>query len=78
AVDANTPKLILVGATQHNLRQVTVEFPLQRMVVVTGVSGSGKSTLMQDVLYPALARQFGKPSDAPGAHEQLLGADWLS
>ena len=78
AVDANTPKLILVGATQHNLRQVTVEFPLQRMVVVTGVSGSGKSTLMQDVLYPALARQFGKPSDAPGTHEQLLGADWLS
>jgi excinuclease ABC subunit A len=44
--------------------------PLQRLVVVTGVSGSGKSTLMQDVLYPALARQFGKATETPGAHER--------
>jgi excinuclease ABC subunit A len=47
-------------------------------VVVTGVSGSGKSTLIQDVLYPALARHFGKPTEAPGAHDRLLGADWLA
>ena len=45
----------------------TVEFPLQRLVCVTGVSGSGKSTLMQDVLYPALLRHFGKPTETPGA-----------
>jgi excinuclease ABC subunit A len=73
-----TPRLILEGARDHNLRNVTVEFPLQRLVTVTGVSGSGKSTLIQDVLYPALARHFGKTSDAPGAHDRLLGADWLS
>jgi excinuclease ABC subunit A len=77
-VDANTPRLIVEGANEHNLRHVTVEFPLQRLVLVTGVSGSGKSTLMQDVLYPALARHFGKPTETPGAHERLLGADWLT
>ncbi|MDC8784769.1 excinuclease ABC subunit UvrA [Roseateles koreensis] len=77
-VDASTPKLILEGVREHNLRNVTVEFPLHRMVVVTGVSGSGKSTLMQDVLYPALARQFGQASETPGLHDRLLGADWLA
>ena len=77
-VEASTPRLILEGAREHNLRNVTVEFPLQRMVVVTGVSGSGKSTLMQDVLYPALARHFGQATESPGTHDRLLGADWLS
>ncbi|XVJ71729.1 MAG: excinuclease ABC subunit A [Rhizobacter sp.] len=73
-----TPKLILQGATEHNLKNITVEFPLQHLVCVTGVSGSGKSTLMQDVLHPALLRHFGKATESPGAHEALLGADWLS
>jgi excinuclease ABC subunit A len=73
-----TPKLMLEGACEHNLKGVTIEFPLQRLVAVTGVSGSGKSTLMQDVLYPALARAFGKATETPGMHERLLGADWLS
>jgi len=77
-VDASTPKLILEGARDHNLKDVTVEFPLQHLVCVTGVSGSGKSTLIQDVLAPALARHFGKPTEAPGAFDRLLGADWLS
>ncbi|MFT3819182.1 MAG: excinuclease ABC subunit UvrA [Rubrivivax sp.] len=73
-----TPKLILEGAREHNLQDVSVTLPLQRLVVVTGVSGSGKSTLVQDVLYPALARHFGKPTESPGAHERLLGADFLA
>ena len=74
----HTPRLILEGATEHNLKQVTVDFPLQRLVVITGVSGSGKSTLVQDVLSPALLRHFGKATESPGAHERLLGADHLS
>ncbi len=77
-VTAATPKLVLEGAREHNLKDVTIEFPLQRLVAVTGVSGSGKSTLMQDVLHPALMRIFGKASETPGAHERLLGADWLA
>ena len=72
-----TPKLIVQGARDHNLKGLTVEFPLLHLVCVTGVSGSGKSTLMQDVLYPALARHFGKATETPGAHDALLGADWL-
>jgi excinuclease ABC subunit A len=77
-VAENTPKLVLEGARDHNLRNVSVELPLQRLVVVTGVSGSGKSTLIQDVLYPALARHFGKPTETPGAFDRLLGSDLLS
>ena len=73
-----TPRLILEGVTEHNLRNISVDFPLQRLVCVTGVSGSGKSTLIQDVLAPALMRQFGQATETPGAHERLLGADFLS
>ena len=77
-VAPNTPRLILEGATEHNLKNVAVEIPLQRLVCVTGVSGSGKSTLIQDVLAPALLRHFGKSTEAPGAYARLLGAEQLS
>jgi len=77
-VNDATPKLILEGVREHNLKNLSVTLPLQRLVVVTGVSGSGKSTLVQDVLYPALARHFGKATESPGEHDRLLGADWLS
>jgi len=77
-VAENTPRLILEGATEHNLKNVNIEIPLQRLVCITGVSGSGKSTLVQDVLAPALLRHFGKATETPGAHERLLGAEQLS
>ncbi|CAG9223304.1 Excinuclease ABC, A subunit [Paraburkholderia sabiae] len=77
-VDTSTPRITLEGARQHNLRDVTVEIPLQRLVCVTGVSGSGKSTLIQDVLYPALARQLGKATESPGAHRSLTGVEQIS
>jgi excinuclease ABC subunit A len=66
-VAENTPRLVLEGVREHNLRNVSVEIPLQRLVCVTGVSGSGKSTLVQDVLAPALMRHFGRSTDAPGS-----------
>ncbi|MDH4425321.1 MAG: excinuclease ABC subunit UvrA [Acidovorax sp.] len=76
-VAPNHPRLILEGVTEHNLQNVSVEIPLQRLVCVTGVSGSGKSTLIQDVLAPALLRHFGKATETPGAHARLLGAEQL-
>ncbi|MEJ8813507.1 excinuclease ABC subunit UvrA [Variovorax ureilyticus] len=77
-VSENTPRLILEGVREHNLKDVTVEIPLSRLVCITGVSGSGKSTLVQDVLAPALMRHFGRATESPGAHDRLLGADHLS
>ena len=77
-VKPSAPKLVLEGAREHNLKQVGVEIPLGHLVCVTGVSGSGKSTLIQDVLYPALLKKKGKPTETPGAHARLLGDDWLA
>jgi excinuclease ABC subunit A len=77
-VTKETPRIVLEGASQHNLQDVTVEIPLQRLVCVTGVSGSGKSTLIQDVLYPALARHLGVATESPGAFQRLLGADQVN
>ena len=77
-VSDNSPRLILEGAREHNLKNVSVEIPLQRLVCITGVSGSGKSSLVQDVLAPALMRHFGKATEAPGEHDRLLGVEQLS
>ncbi|HEY2337386.1 MAG TPA: excinuclease ABC subunit UvrA, partial [Burkholderiales bacterium] len=67
--------LELLGAAEHNLKGIDVKIPLERLVCVTGVSGSGKSTLIQDVLFPALRKAKGKPTEAPGAFRALRGAD---
>ncbi len=76
-ITAGTPKLVLEGAAEHNLKAIDVEIPLGRLVCLTGVSGSGKSTLMQDVLLPALLKAKGRPSEAAGRYERLLGDDWI-
>jgi excinuclease ABC subunit A len=70
---ANPPTIQILGAAEHNLKGIDVAFPLNRLICVTGVSGSGKSTLVQGVLYAALRRAKGKPTEAPGAHRELRG-----
>ena len=67
--------LRVVGAKHHNLKDLTVEFPLGLFVAVTGVSGSGKSTLVTDILYQSLARHFYRAKVVPGAHDRLEGLD---
>ncbi len=71
---ADTPRLALRGITEHNLKDIDVEFPLRRLVCITGVSGSGKSTLIQDVLHPALLKHLGKPTESPGDFREMHGA----
>jgi len=73
-----TPRLILEGARANNLRNLTLSLPLGRLVCVTGVSGSGKSTLIQDVLYPAILKQQGKPTEAPGVYAHLSGVQQIA
>ncbi|MBV7419065.1 excinuclease ABC subunit UvrA [Comamonas sp. CMM03] len=67
--------LRVVGASGHNLQQVTVDFPVGLFTCVTGVSGSGKSTLVNDTLYAEVARQLHRASTEPAAHEALEGLE---
>ncbi len=62
-------------ATEHNLREVSVSFPLGQFVAVTGVSGSGKSTLVNDILYTALAKRIYRAHKVPGRHRTLTGVE---
>ncbi|NNC84277.1 MAG: excinuclease ABC subunit UvrA [Flavobacteriales bacterium] len=66
--------LKIVGASEHNLKDVDVEIPLNVMVAVTGVSGSGKTTLIKDILYPALSRMKGAGAPYVGKYQSLDGA----
>ncbi|HWB94407.1 MAG TPA: excinuclease ABC subunit UvrA [Puia sp.] len=68
-----TRSLILEGARQNNLKDLTVEFPLGILTVVSGVSGSGKTTLVKQILYPALQKLKGEPGDKVGLHKAIKG-----
>ena len=71
-------RLRLVGAREHNLKDVDVEIPLNTLTCITGVSGSGKSTLVHDVLYAALKRGKGDWDRKVGFHRRLEGAEFLT
>jgi excinuclease ABC subunit A len=73
----NGKKLQLIGATEHNLKNVDIEIPLGKFVCITGVSGSGKSTLMNDILAKALAQQFHGAQSKPGEYKTLKGTEHL-
>ncbi len=68
-------ELKIIGAREHNLKDVSVGIPLGLLVCITGVSGSGKSTLVDDILYRALAKRFYGSKEMPGAHKKIEGMD---
>lgn len=68
-------ELTVRGAREHNLRNLTVTFPLGQLIAVTGVSGSGKSTLVNDILYAVLANQINGARLVPGRHTRVAGLE---
>jgi len=68
-------ELIVLGAKEHNLRDIDVAFPLGMFVAITGVSGSGKSTLVNDILYTSLAKEIYNARTVPGRHRTIRGVD---
>ncbi|MEI6529528.1 MAG: excinuclease ABC subunit UvrA [Candidatus Falkowbacteria bacterium] len=73
----NGKAIKIIGATEHNLKNIDVEIPLGKLVAITGVSGSGKSTLMSDILANALTRKFYRAKVEPGAHKELTGLEFI-
>jgi excinuclease ABC subunit A len=74
---SKTREVVVKGASEHNLRDVDVAFPLGCFIAVTGVSGSGKSTLVNDILYSALAKELHGTRIVPGKHTRVTGMQLL-
>ncbi|TKK66163.1 excinuclease ABC subunit A [Ilyomonas limi] len=68
-----TKSITVEGARQNNLKDISVQFPLNMLCVVSGVSGSGKTTLVKQILYPALRKLKGEFADKVGAHKAITG-----
>ena len=76
--DSKNNKLIIRGAQEHNLKNIDVEIPLQKLVAVTGASGGGKSSLIIDILAKGLKRKLNGNLEEPGKHRSIIGASKLA
>ena len=72
-----TKSILIKGASEHNLKNINVEIPLNKFVVITGVSGSGKSTLIHDIFYGGLAKYLGKGPSKIGSFNDIKGAEYI-
>lgn len=72
---SNGRSIEVKGATEHNLKNVNVKFPLGQFICVTGVSGSGKSTLVNEVLYKSIAKELNGSNEKPGKCKEITGLD---
>ena len=72
---SNGRSIEVKGATEHNLKNVNVKFPLGQFICVTGVSGSGKSTLVNEVLYKSIAKELNGSNEKPGKCKEIIGLD---
>ena len=75
--NGNMKSLFLRGAAGNNLREIDVEFPLGKLVLITGVSGSGKSTLINETLYPAVAKQLNEARKYPLTYQSVEGIEYI-
>jgi excinuclease ABC subunit A len=76
-ITKKTKSIEIISAKENNLKNITIEIPLNRLVVVTGVSGSGKSTLIHDVLYAGVAKYFGMAPSHIGKFDDIIGAKYI-
>ncbi len=75
--EGNGKTLTIKGARQNNLKNIDVDFPLGKLICVTGVSGSGKSSLINEILYKGVSKITNRTQDEPGEHDEILGIENL-
>ncbi|MFO7730088.1 MAG: excinuclease ABC subunit UvrA [Spirochaetia bacterium] len=75
--ESKAEAISVIGASEHNLKNIDVRIPLDKVVCISGVSGSGKSTLIQDILYMAVRKLKQRPVEQPGAHRSIQGHELI-
>lgn len=73
----NGLKISIKGAKENNLKNINVDIPLNKLIVVTGVSGSGKSSLINEVLYKSISKNLYRSKEIPGKHKEIIGMDYI-
>lgn len=74
----NNQSLIIKGASENNLKNLDVRFPLEKFICITGVSGSGKSSLIDDILAKALLKKFYRAKNEPGSYKEISGTEFIN